>query len=69
MIFLPAIVLGFVGDAISMRYGRRVLIWGGSVIILAGAIFQALSRNRGQFMGCKWTNLDLWEADMLEPER
>jgi MFS family permease len=50
-IFLPAFVMGFVGGWMCDKFGRRWVVWGGSVIIIIGAIFNGLSQSVGQFMG------------------
>lgn len=41
----------FFGDFLAYRYGRRLAIWTRSVLIIAGALLNALSKNKGQFIG------------------
>ncbi|WWD05340.1 hypothetical protein V865_003413 [Kwoniella europaea PYCC6329] len=50
-IFLPSIVTAFIGDFIAYRYGRRYAIWIGSILILIGALVNALAVNLGMFIG------------------
>lgn len=50
-LYFPGIPAAFVGSWISMRYGRRPAVWGGSILIIIGAIVNALSKNAGEFSG------------------
>lgn len=50
-IFLPSIITAFAGDYIAAHYGRKIAVWIGSVIIIAGAILNAAAQNTGQFVG------------------
>jgi MFS family permease len=52
-IFLPAIVLSWPAAWICTAFGRRWCIILGSVLIIAGAIFNAMSQDTTQFMVCK----------------
>lgn len=50
-IFLPSIITAFIGDWIAAKYGRRVAVWVGSVLIIIGALLNGLAQNTGQFIG------------------
>ncbi|KAL0581023.1 hypothetical protein V5O48_001017 [Marasmius crinis-equi] len=52
-IFFPAIIFCPLGGWIANRYGRRVAIWIGVVLIIAGAIANALSKSVDQFIGSR----------------
>ncbi|KAL0066154.1 hypothetical protein AAF712_006778 [Marasmius tenuissimus] len=52
-LFFPAIVFCPVGGWIANEYGRRVAIWIGVVLLIAGAIVNALSRNVNEFIGSR----------------
>lgn len=50
-LFLPAIVCSFVGDYLCTRFGRKITVYIGSVLIIVGAIWNALATDLGQFAG------------------
>ncbi|EIW72502.1 hypothetical protein TREMEDRAFT_24787, partial [Tremella mesenterica DSM 1558] len=50
-IFLPAIIFCFVGGYLGNLIGRRPTILIGNVFMVAGALLNALAKNRGQFSG------------------
>lgn len=50
-LFLPAIVISPFVDWMCDRWGKRNTIWIGSVIIIAGAIWNGLCTSSGQFIG------------------
>ena len=50
-LFLPPIFLAPFADMACQRYGRRWIIWIGSVIIIAGALWNGLCTSIGQYMG------------------
>jgi MFS family permease len=52
-IFLPALIMCFVADWFCTKFGRKKVIYLGSVLIVIGAIFNALSQNAAHFMGCR----------------
>ncbi|BEJ12731.1 hypothetical protein CspHIS471_0211910 [Cutaneotrichosporon sp. HIS471] len=50
-LYFPGIPAAFVGSWISMKYGRKPALWVGSVLIIIGAIVNALSKNQAEFAG------------------
>ena len=50
-IFLPSIITAFIGDYIASRFGRKIAVWIGSVIIIIGAFLNAFAQNAGMFIG------------------
>ncbi|KAM0748630.1 hexose transporter protein [Meredithblackwellia eburnea MCA 4105] len=52
-IFIPGVVAGIPAEWISERWGRKAVIFFGSFLIIVGGIFNALSQNRGQFIGSR----------------
>ena len=50
-IFLPALIVAFVADYLCTKFGRKKIIYVGSLLIVIGGIFNALSQSGGQFMG------------------
>lgn len=50
-LFLPSIPSAFVGDFLAQRYGRRVAVWLGSVLIIVGALVNAFANSLGMFIG------------------
>ncbi|KAI9637786.1 general substrate transporter [Dioszegia hungarica] len=52
-IFLPALLVAFIADYLCTAFGRKRIIYVGSVLIVIGGIFNALSQSGGQFMGAR----------------
>lgn len=52
-LFLPAIVFSFVGDWLCTRFGRKITVYVGSVLIIGGGLFNGMSQNVGQFIACE----------------
>jgi MFS family permease len=52
-VYLPSFIFAFVGEQISNRWGRRVAIWTGTVILLIGGIWNAFATDAGQFIGSR----------------
>jgi MFS family permease len=50
-LFLPAIVCSFVGDWLCTVFGRKITVYIGSVLIIAGGVWNALATDLGQFAG------------------
>jgi hypothetical protein len=50
---LPAIIFSFVGDYLCTRFGRKITVYIGSVLIIAGGLWNGMSQNVGQFVACK----------------
>lgn len=52
-IFIPGVVFGFPAAWICNTWGRKVCVLVGSVVLIVGMVFNALSTSAGQFMGCE----------------
>ena len=49
--FLPGIIAAFVGDRVSHYFGRRIAIWSGTCLVVAGASIIAESQSVAMFCG------------------
>lgn len=57
-LYLPSITSAYLGDLLSQRYGRRLALGLGSLIVLAGSLINALAVNPGMWVaGEYWVNL------------
>jgi len=56
-LFLPAIVFSFIGDYLCQRFGRKPTIYLGSVLIIAGGIWNGMAQDLGQFAGGGFTGI------------
>ena len=56
-IFIPGTVFGYPADWICSYFGRKMCIYVGSVLIIAGGIWNGLSQNTTQFIVCEWRAL------------
>jgi MFS family permease len=52
-VYLPSFIFAFVGEQISNRWGRRIAIWVGTVILLIGGLWNAFATSPGQFIGSR----------------
>lgn len=50
-LFLPSIPSAFVGDFLAYRYGRRIAVWTGSILIIIGAFVNGFANSLGMFIG------------------
>ncbi|KAK4936141.1 hypothetical protein LTR10_022937 [Elasticomyces elasticus] len=50
-LFLPAIVTPFMASAVNSRWGRRICIAVGSILMILGACLNAFANNIGMFIG------------------
>lgn len=48
--FLPSVFTAFIGDYLSTRYGRRVCIGVGNLLVLAGSLVNAFAVNIGMWI-------------------
>jgi MFS family permease len=51
-LFLPGIPGVFLAEAITTRFGRRVPIWIGCILVIVGSIIMTCSQNEGMFLAC-----------------
>ena len=62
-LFLPAIVFSFVGDWLCGRFGRKITIYVGATLIIAGGAWNGMSQDLGQFIACRLMPLILIGSD------
>ncbi len=63
-LFLPAILFSFVGDWLCQRFGRKITVYIGSVLIIIGGIWNAFAQDLGQFAGGKFAILVKEKLDL-----
>lgn len=50
MLYLPSVLTAYAGDYLSHRYGRRLALASGSVLVLAGSLLNALAVSPGTWI-------------------
>ena len=56
MLFLPGIPMCFIAEWMCTKWGRRVPMWTGCIIVIAGSLIQMCSINKAMFMVCTYTH-------------